>query len=332
MRNVLTRTEGITMNQRIRHTAVAFGMALAFGTTQAGAESFLVDLTHPLGTFAPKKGAMWEADLTKPYKNSIAVPTFGAQVVYERTPNFTTNQGHFAGGRFAVGEHHGTHIDTPMHYQNNAETTELKDRDNRTLELLTEKDLIGPIVFIDISSRVQAELDKNGGVASPDTKKTDFSNTSNNGVTAEDVDAIADQLQNGSWIIANAGWSRFYKNPDFATTPYFNGWNYPGFSKAACDRLIEIEDKKGIRINGIGMDNIAIDSGHSGQGDKGDLVVNSFHCHVRGLQRGWKFVENAANLGQLAEAKPGSCTLFVGALKLVNGTGAPARVMAKCDS
>ena len=68
-----------------------------------------------------------------------------------------------------------------------------------------------------------------------------------------------------------------------------------------------------------------------GAGDNGDLVVNSFHCHVRGLQRGWKFVENARNLGQLAEADPGSCTLIVGALKLVNGTGTPARVMAQCE-
>jgi kynurenine formamidase len=318
------------MHRTIVTALAGAGLALGLAATGAAAETFLVDLTHPLGTFAPKEGSTWEADLTKPYKGSEAVPTFGAQVVYERTPDFKTNQGHFALGRFAVGEHHGTHIDTPMHFQNNEATMEVRRRDNRTLELLTPEDLIGRIVFIDISSRVQAELDRNGGVASPDKAKTDFSEATNNVVTPQDINTIADQLDNNVWIVVNAGWSRFFKNPDFAKTPYFNGWNFPGVSKAACDRIIEIEDGTGIRINGIAMDNIGIDTGESGAGDEGNLVVNSFYCHVRGLQRGWKFVENAANLGQLAEADPGSCDLIVGALKLVNGTGTPARVMAQC--
>ena len=113
-------------------------------------------------------------------------------------------------------------------------------------------------------------------------------------------------------------------------SPYINGWNFPGLSAAACDKLIEIEDRMGVRINGVAMDNIGIDSGENSAGPKGDLVTDSWHCHVRGLQRGWKFVENAANLGQLAEAKLGSCSLFVGAPKLVGGTGGPSRVMALC--
>jgi kynurenine formamidase len=49
------------------------------------------------------------------------------------------------------------------------------------------------------------------------------------------------------------------------------------------------------------------------------------------LQRGWIFVENATNLGQLAMAKSGSCMLVVGAPKHVRGTGGPSRVMAICD-
>ncbi len=42
----------------------------------------------------------------------------------------------------------------------------------------TVEDLIGKAVVIDISARVQAELDKNSGKPSPDTKITDFSNRS----------------------------------------------------------------------------------------------------------------------------------------------------------
>ena len=43
------------------------------------------------------------------------------------------------------------------------------------------------------------------------------------------------------------------------------------------------------------------------------------------------FVANANNLGQLAQAeKPGRCTIVVGALKHVAGSGGPARVFALC--
>ena len=92
-----------------------------------------------------------------------------------------------------------------------------------------------------------------------------------------------------------------------------------------------ILDKKKIRINGIVADNISVDSGQSGLGDDGKLNVNSFYAHVRLMQRGLIFVENATNLGQLALAKPGSCTLVVGALKHVGGAGGPSRVMALCE-
>ena len=112
-------------------------------------------------------------------------------------------------------------------------------------------------------------------------------------------------------------------------TPYFNGWNFPGFNAAAIDRLIELEDEKGIRINGIVIDNIGIDSG---EGSKGidDKWSNSFYSHVRGLQRGWKFVENGTNLEQVAMA--GSCTIIVGAPKHVGGGGGPSRVLAMCEN
>jgi kynurenine formamidase len=87
-----------------------------------------------------------------------------------------------------------------------------------------------------------------------------------------------------------------------------------------------------VRINGVVMDNIGIDSGQSSRGPKGDLVTDAWHCHMRGLQRGWKFVENAANLGALAEAGKSSCNLMVGAPKLVAGTGGPSRILAVCSN
>ena len=112
--------------------------------------------------------------------------------------------------------------------------------------------------------------------------------------------------------------------------PYINGLNYPGMSKATIDRLIAIEKKKGIKINGIVMDNLSIDSGHSGMGPTTNPYGKGWYAHAHGLQRGWKFVENATGLGQLARHDQASCTLIVGAIKLTGGSGAPARVLAMC--
>lgn len=141
----------------------------------------------------------------------------------------------------------------------------------------------------------------------------DFSEASSNNVTAADVAAVADQLQDGSWIVVNTGWSRFYSNFDLATSPYINGWNFPGVSRAALNKLIEIEEEKDIRINGIAIDDLGIDSGEEERGVD-DQYSDSLHSHVRGLQRGWKFVENAANLDPLTTAGPEDCTLVVGGL------------------
>ena len=60
-------------------------------------------------------------------------------------------------------------------------------------------------------------------------------------------------------------------------------------------------------------------------GDWGVDYVLGLQKNVRLLQRGVKFVENAANLGQLAMANPDGCTLVVGAPKHVRGTGGPSR-------
>jgi kynurenine formamidase len=297
------------------------------------AGTFVVDLTHPIPTFAATEGDPMKADLSKPWGSSKPIPTFGGQTVLTLSP-FPTSDGAFALGNLVLAEHHGTHLDTSAHYGNNDASLEPgfpKADDRKRTHELSADELIGRVVLIDISGRVQAELDKNGGRPSPDKETTDFSNSSPNVVTADDIDAVAHKLGNGTWLVLNLGWSRFYfDGPDFAKDPYINGFNHPGMSKAAVDRLIEVLDARGVRINGILADNIGIDSGESAVGDD-DKWTNSWHAHVRLLQRGLLFVENAANLGQLAVAKPDSCTIVVGAPKHVHGTGGPSRVFAICE-
>ena len=313
---------------------LGLGLGIAAGlATAAAAESFMVDLTHPLPTFQPMDDDPMKPDLSKPWGDSRPIPTFGAQTVLA-IGQFPIAAGAFDLGTLVLAEHHGTHMDTAGHFVNSPETMEGDNptADKRRLaHQLTAEDLIGPVVLIDISGRVQTELDKNGGTPSPDRAVTDFSNASGNVVTADDIDTVADSIADGVWLVLSQGWSRFYfQGADFGKDPYINGFNFPGLSHAAVDRLIEIEDGKGVRINGIVSDVIGVESGESSRGT-GDTWANSWPAHVRGLQRGWKLVENANNTGALAQATPGSCTLIVGAPKHVRGTGGPSRVLAMCD-
>lgn len=293
----------------------------------AQAESFLVDLTHAIPTFQPMADDPTAPDLANPWLGSEAVPTFGQQTVLA-IGEFPVGDGHFDLGRLVLSEHHGTHLDMPGHFIHDGSKEIAGGASGRTAEQSTAEDLYGPMVMIDISGRVQAELDKNDGMPSPDTAVTDFSNSSMNVVGAADIDAVADQLQDGSWIVINSGWDRFFYDADFATSPYINGWNHPGISKEGVDRLIAVMEEKGIKINGLIADNIGIDSGESAIGENGDWT-NSWHAHVELLQRDLKFVENAANLGQLVQAS--SCDIFVGAIKHTRGTGGASRVVALCE-
>lgn len=319
------------MKKTILSTLLLVGWIFAMNLTLY-AKPFYVDLTHRIPTFAPLDGDMNKADLSKPLGNSDrrGIPTFGAQTVFQAAPPFKTGQGYFYGGRLTTSEHHGTHIDAPGHYVNNAATLEIKHPNKKLIHEMTAQDLIGPAVLIDISGRVAAELDKNGGRPHPDPSVTDFSDSSPNVVTAADIQAVTEKITNRAWIVVNMGWSRFYYQADWEKSPYINGWNFPGVSRAALDKIIEIENEKQVRINGFVVDNIGVDTGEASIGPKKDFQ-NSFYSHVRGLQRGWKMVENANYLGQLSQAKKDSCTITIGAPKHVEGSGGPARVLAICE-
>lgn len=319
-----------------RAAALAAALTVGFAApaaAQNAAARTVIDLTHPIPTFAPMEGDPMTPDMSRPYEDIGLHPSFGAHAVFALS-QFPTSDGHFDLGTLVLAEHHGTHLDAPVHFVNNEASLEASGApaaERKHTHQLSAADLTGPVVLIDISGRVQSELEKNGGVPSPDPAVTDFSNNSPNVVGPDDIEAVADQLRDGVWLVLNLGWSQFFfQGADFATAPYINGWNHPGINRAAVDRLIELMDEKEMRIKGIVADNIGIDSGESAIGVD-DAWTDSWHAHVRLLQRGVLFVENAANLGQLAQApRPADCLLAVGAPKHVRGTGGPSRVMAIC--
>ena len=321
------------ISRKSRLNALSASLLALLSTSALAAGSFIIDLTHPIPTFQPMEGDPMMPEMGKPWLDSQAIPTFGQQTVLA-IGQFPTNQGHFDLGTLVLSEHHGTHIDSSAHYVNNAESLEDGNpaADQREyMHMLDGADLSGQIVLVDTSARVQAELDKNGGVPSPDTSVTDFSDASGNAIGADDIAAVADRIDDGVWLVLNQSWSRFFfQGADFAADPYINDWNYPGLTPAAVDKIIEIEDARGVRINGIMSDVIGVETGQNSRGED-ESWTNSWYAHIRGLQRGWKLIENGNSLGQLAMAKPDSCMLVAGALKHVRGTGGPARILAFCE-
>jgi len=114
-------------------------------------------------------------------------------------------------------------------------------------------------------------------------------------------------------------------------SPYINASNHPGMSRKATDKLIEIMDRKKIKISGVMLDNIAYETGQVAHGDD-DKRTNALHGHMRLLQREVLILENATNLDKVSQAvKGGQCNIVVGAIKLGWGTGGPARVFALCS-
>ncbi|MCP4227686.1 MAG: cyclase family protein, partial [Actinomycetia bacterium] len=139
-------------------------------------------------------GDPMKPDLNNPWLDSKPHPSFGQQAVFA-VSQFPTSQGHFDLGTLVLSEHHGTHMDTSAHYVNDAGSMEsggIAPDQRRMAHQLSAQDLIGRIVLVDISGRVETELAKNGGKPSSDSSVTDFSNTSANVATADDIGAVAD--------------------------------------------------------------------------------------------------------------------------------------------
>ena len=81
------------MTSRASHLTIICGSALAIlSASSFAAGSFIVDLTHPIPTFQPMEGDPMKPDMSKPWLDSTAIPSFGQQTVFS-IGQFPTNQG-----------------------------------------------------------------------------------------------------------------------------------------------------------------------------------------------------------------------------------------------
>ncbi|NRA59687.1 MAG: cyclase family protein [Psychrobium sp.] len=293
-----------------------------------------IDLSHPIPTFSPSASDATKPDLARPIGDSTPIAGFYQQAILYPIDKWATSQGHFNSRAILIQEHNGTSFNAPNHYRNNEDSSEqgsISFNKRKAAHELGSEQLTGNIVLIDVSARVKKELAKNNGLPSPDLNITDFSDSSMATIRAEDIRAVADKITDGSWLVGRVGWEQFYFSgtEDWDTSRYVNGLNHPGFTSEAIEEIIKIMDEKNVKISGIAADSFSTDSGQGAKGSD-DKWSNSWPAHVRLYQRDILIVENLTNLSLLAE-KQGDCSLMVGALNHVGGTGGPARVMAVCS-
>jgi kynurenine formamidase len=111
-------------------------------------------------------------------------------------------------------------------------------------------------------------------------------------------------------VLLYTGWQEKWANPDEFINQKLNQQHFPGFGAEATKFLLDER-----QIAGVGIDTHGVDSGQ----------YMTFATNKQVLSRQGIVLENLTNLDQLP---PVGTTLAIGILRLENGSGSPAGVMA----
>jgi kynurenine formamidase len=164
-----------------------------------------------------------------------------------------------------------------------------------TVDQISAEDLIRPLAVVDVHDRTADDRDYCLSVADLERDEVD------NGA-----------IQPGSVVVIHTGWGR--RSHDQVAYLGLSGdgaLHFPGVAREAAEWLVSRA-----RVTGIGIDTAGIDPGAAAQFD--------VHANIT-LPRGIWHLEGLVNL-ELLPAR--GATVFVGAIPLTGGSGAPARVIA----
>jgi kynurenine formamidase len=163
-----------------------------------------------------------------------------------------------------------------------------------TVDQIPAERLVRPLVVIDV--RKEAKHD-------PDYE-----------VTLQDVTSWEDAhgiIPAGAVVMAYTGWDEHWNSQeDFRNQQSGELTHYPGFSLEAAQFLVKSRD-----VVGLGIDTMSVDAG----------ATTTYPVHLFTSKENVYHVENVANL---ALVPPAGATVVVAPIKLENGSGGPARVLA----
>lgn len=189
-----------------------------------------------------------------------------------------------------LGEHTGTHFDAPVHWITGAQLP------NNTLDTIPASKLIGPACVIDCSKEAEAD--------------NDFLLTREHVLAWE---AEHGPIQPGSWLLMRTDWSKRKGREAFLNIRE-DGAHSPGFTPD-CVRFLAFERD----VLGVGVECVGTDAGQAATFDPPFPAHNIMHGSGRfGL----------ASLTNLDQLPPTGALVIAAPLKIVEGSGSPARVLA----
>ncbi len=188
------------------------------------------------------------------------------------------------------GEHTGTHFDAPIHWVSG------KDHENHATDTLPPERFVAPCVVID----AVAEAAEN-----PDfLMSVDF---------IKEWEARHGEIPAGSWVLYRTDWSKKTNNDEYLNMKD-DGGHTPGWDPATVVFLAEERD-----IIGVGVETVGTDAGQAPAQDP------MFPCH--NLMHGANKC-GLASLCNLDQLPATGAILIAAPLKIENGSGSPARVLA----
>lgn len=222
-------------------------------------------------------------DLSHEYREDF--PLFpGAQATTRETV-VTVEEDGFYGQRWSFWEHTCTHMDVPAHFV----------AGGRTSPEMTLRELVTPLVVIDIESRAEREPDT---VVTPDDLKR--------------FERRNGRIPRGAVVAMHSGWEkRAGSEADYRNTDAGGVMRFPGFGKQAVEWLLARRS-----IRGIGVDTMSLDHGPS----------TTFDTHLTILGADRYGVENLRNLKAVPER---GSTIYLGLIPWREGSGGPCRAFAR---
>lgn len=207
---------------------VAAGVACVSCSTGAGrAADEPLDANPPPAVPGAKRTIAADHVLDLTHTLSPTFPIWPGNEPIKLTNKGTFAKNGFYSNRWDVGEHHGTHLDSPAHCSPGI-----------TAEKIDPASFVAPAAVIDIRERVKRDTD--AAVSIDDLKAWEKAHG---------------RLPKGCAVCLNSGWDAHAGDPKaFLGTDAGGKLHFPGFSKAAAEFLATERDVAGLLVDTLSID------------------------------------------------------------------------------
>jgi kynurenine formamidase len=197
----------------------------------------------------------------------------------------------YASGSFTISEHCGTHVDAPYHFV----------KDGLTVDRIPLSQLITSVKVVDITEACVKDRDYQ-------LSKNDLEvfETKHGNLLSSDILFIRTGWHI-HWKDGNAAYYGMTKSTTDSSSCFLS---FPGLSVEAAELLVE----RGIK--GVGLDSPSLDYGKS----------SDFAVHRLLLGEGLIGIENLNE--EIVNLPPSGAVVMIMPLKIVGGSGSPARIIA----